>query len=375
MLKISHIITGLENGGAENMLLKLLIGIDKRRFDVNVISLTNRGVLAEQFEAAGVPVVTCNMQPGKFMLFGFISLLRHLHSLKPDIIQTWLYHADMLGGIAGRLLGIHNIVWNIRQSNLDSDMNKLHTLWTIRINAWLSGHVPVKIICNSYNAVNVHYSAGFKKDKFILIPNGFDTNTFKPDIAAKNSVRDELNLPRGCRLIGIIARFDPQKNHKGFCEAAGHLFRRSQDVYFILVGKNITWENGELVSWIESNGLPERVRLLGPRSDIARLTAALDIAVCSSYGEGFPNVIGEAMACGVPCVVTNVGDCAEIVGDTGWVVMSGDMVSLADRVAEALSLSTDEINQMGQRARARITTCYALKNIIEQYEQLYDELA
>jgi glycosyltransferase involved in cell wall biosynthesis len=369
--KIVHIITGLNSGGAEIMLLKLLSGMQHTGLEHSVISLGDRGVMAGRLEEIGVQVLTCGMTPGRISPFKFLKLVSTLRRLKPDIVQTWLYHADLLGGLAARVAGTPRVYWNIRHSNLDPDKNKRHTLWTVRTNALLSRWIPDTIVCNSSNSVAIHQGVGFDPGKFIVIPNGFDLQRFSPDAPARASVRKELGLAPHARLVGLIARFDPLKNHRGFMQAASQVAQLSPDAAFLLAGTDINSSNGALAGWIREAGLDGRVHLLGMREDIPRLTAALDVAVCCSWGEGFPNAIGEAMACAVPCVVTNVGDCAGIVGDTGWVVQPGDMAELARCIAEALGLPAEAWRARGAAARQKVIDRYSLPAIVSQYEAQY----
>jgi len=374
MYQIAHIITGLNNGGAETMLLKLLSGMDKKMFSSCVISLTGGGVMAERFESIGIPVLTCDMQPGRSNLANFFTLIRHLRRVKPDVVQTWLYHSDFLGGIAARLLGHSRVVWNIRHNNLDPDKNKSHTLWTVRINAILSRWVPETIICNSGNSADVHQSIGFDHSRFTIIPNGFDVQQFKPDASARREVREELSIPDETPLVGLIARFDAQKNHQGFIEAASLIANQHPNARFVLAGTDASWDTHALSSWIDARGLRGRMFLLGRRDDIYRITASLDVAVSTSWGEGFPNAVGEAMASGVPCVVTDVGDCSFIVGDTGYVVQAGQMSALAQQVCVLLDMPKHARAELGARARQRIVDRFLLHDIIHQYEQLYISL-
>lgn len=370
-IRVLHIITGLSNGGAETMLYKLLSGIDQRRFEIAVISLTDRGVMADRIEALGIPVLTCNMPSGYFTLSGFMRLLDHIRRPMPHLVQTWLYHSDLVGGVAAKMTGVRHILWNIRHSNLDRDKNKRHTLLAVRLNVWLSRWLPDRIICNSTNSAAIHQSIGFDSNRFIIIPNGFDTESFHPDSESRISVRKELGVSLDAPLVGLVARFDSQKNHQGFVNAAAWVHEQNPSAYFVLVGSGADWANEALINWITDKSLQGHFRLLGRRDDIPRLTAALDVAVCASWGEGFPNVVGEAMACGVPCVVTNVGDCAEIVGDTGWAVPPGDMIALADRISTALTMSAEARQAQGLAARARIVERYALADIVRRYEALY----
>ena len=371
---VIHIITGLLTGGAETMLYKLLSGMDYRRFQNTVISLTDRGQIAGSIEKLGIPVHVCGMTPGRFTFQGFYKLVLMLRKLRPDIVQTWLYHADLLGGLAAKVALTRAVVWNIRHSNFDHDKNKRHTLWIARINGLLSDFIAVKFICNSYRAAQIHQQIGFKSDRFVIIPNGFDTDKFRPNMESRLSVRRELGAVPVAPIVGLIARYDPLKNHLGFIEAAAVVAQQRNDIHFLLAGTGVDKTNSELCQWIDTMGLKGKVHLLGRRTDVSRLTAALDVAVCCSWGEGFPNVVGEAMACGVPCVVTDVGECAEIVGDTGQVVLPGDMENLAQKIISVLELPTDRRNRLCADARNRITQHYSLSSIINQYQKLYQSL-
>ena len=210
----------------------------------------------------------------------------------------------------------------------------------------------------------------------VVIPNGFDLEGFKPDSSARVSVRTELGIGPNHPVIGLVARFDPQKDHRSFIDAASILAARLPSAWFVLCGDDVTWDNQELARWIDDAGIRDRVYLLGRRDDIARLLNAFDVASLSSaYGEGFPNVVGEAMACGVPCVVTDVGDSAWIVGDTGRVVPIRDPKALADSWLALVEAGQQARQMLGARARARIIEQFDLEVIAGRYAKLYCELA
>ena len=210
----------------------------------------------------------------------------------------------------------------------------------------------------------------------VVIPNGFDLAAFRPDPPARWSVRHELSIPAETPLIGLVGRFHPQKDHQTFVQAAAWLHTRLPETHFLLCGDGITWENPTLAAWIETAGLRPCFHLLGRRDDIPRLTAALDLASSSSaYGEGFSNVIGEAMACGVPCVVTDVGDAALLVGSTGRVVPPRTPQALAQEWYALLALEREGKEQLGRAARQRIEAHFSLPAIVARYEALYAALA
>jgi glycosyltransferase involved in cell wall biosynthesis len=374
MTRVCLIITGLSTGGAEVMLAKLLQQIDRNRFTPTVISLTTTGQIGPQIAALGIPVHAVEMSHDALNLGGFLRLVRLLRQLRPDVVHTWMYHADLLGGLAARLVGIKNVIWGLRQSNLSSDQNKRSTLLVMKICAYFSWWIPKRILSCSDLGRSVHVAAGYRADKMALIPNGFDLSRFHSDAGARDSLRAELGLAKDTLIVGLIAREDPQKNHSGFIEAAVEVHASLPKVHFVLAGTGIDPENIELTELIDRAGLKNQFHLLGRRNDIPRLMASLDLLASPSFGEAFPNVLGEAMASGVPCVVTDVGDSAEIVGDTGRVVASGDMSNLARQLIELLQWPAEQRTQLGILARQRVQNLYELGDITRRYEEFYMQL-
>jgi glycosyltransferase involved in cell wall biosynthesis len=210
----------------------------------------------------------------------------------------------------------------------------------------------------------------------VVIPNGFDVKSFKPDQIARRGLREELRLADDTPLIGQIGRFDPQKDYHNFIQAAALLRATHPETRFVLCGDGLTQENSQVRDWIEEAGLDSRVHLLGRRDDVARVHAALDVlTLCSAFGEGFPNVVGEAMASGVPCVVTDVGDSAMIVGDTGRVVPARDPGGLADAWRWMLGLGPEGRAQLGLAARERIVRNFELDSIVDRYQSFHEQMA
>ncbi|MBT9173999.1 MAG: N-acetyl-alpha-D-glucosaminyl L-malate synthase [Syntrophomonadaceae bacterium] len=220
----------------------------------------------------------------------------------------------------------------------------------------------------------MHAELGYVRDKMTVIPNGFDLEVFKPDPASRLSVRRELGLPEDAVLVGLVARFDRQKDHRNFVHAAGKVAAEYPGARFLLCGSGVTAENRELDGWLRAAGVRDRCHLLGQREDVPRLMAALDVAVSSSLGEAFPLVVGEAMSCGVPCVVTDVGDSALIVGDTGKVVPSEDFAALACGIGELLEAGAERRSLLGEAARRRIGEHVSLPDMVAAYERLYREI-
>lgn len=374
MKRIVHVITGLDTGGAEMALYRLLSRLSSG-YQARVISLTTLGEVGKRIQELGVSVEALGMKSHAPNPLAIFQLALKLKGLKPDIVHTWMYHADLIGGLAARMAGVSAVTWAIRNSDLSVDKTKWTTRAVVRVCALLSRRLPNRVISCSHTARDIHVALGYDISRFVIIPNGFDLACFRQDSVARLEVRRELGIPVEAPVIGLVARLDLQKNHQGFFEAAGILHASHPDTHFILAGKAIEKNNPQVAAWVRSAGIEKVTHLLGLRHDIPRLTAAFDIATSSSWGEAFPNVVGEAMACGVPCVVTDVGDSACIVGDTGLVVKPGDMHGLAAAWANILALLPDERRALGKRARKRVAEYFELGAVVGRYETLYEEIS
>ena len=373
-IRLVHIINDVSIGGAEMMLYKLLSQVNRERFDPVVVALRNRGQLHQRIEALGVPVYNVAMRlpiPTPTSCWRLIRLMRRL---KPDLIQGWMYHgslAALFGGVfAGRSVPV---VWNIRQSLNGFNYEKRATAAIIRFLAHLSKR-PAKIIYNSRIAAAQHGAIGYELENSLVIPNGFMTSVFTPSQEARNSLRVELGIPDDTLLIGLVSRYHPVKDHANFLHAAALLLKAHPDVQFVLCGDGVNWVNPVLCKLIDDLKLTERVHLLDQRQDMPRVTAALDIATSSSCAESFPNVIGEAMSCGIPCVVTDVSDLMWIVGETGRVVQPRNAPALASAMQELIDLGAAGREQLGKSARERVLKHFPLKEIDSLYEALYEDV-
>ena len=373
-MRILHIISGLNIGGAEIMLRKLLSVWDLANDQVEVVSLTDTGMVGEQIGQLGISVMPLGMRRGRPSIFGIVRLARHLRRRKPELVQTWLYHADLIGGLACGLAGKVPVVWGIRNGVLEPVGNKRTTIWTAKFCARLSRRIPKKIVCCSTQAQRFHESMGYHAKRIVVIPNGFDLAAFRPDQSARASVRLELGIPADGFLIGLAARFDPQKDHQNFLGAARTLAMRKAEAHFILCGEGVDGNNLQLTKWADRPELKGRVHLVGRRTDMPRITASFDVACCSSYTEGFPNILGEAMACGVPCVTTDVGDAAMIVGTTGVVVPKRDPEALADAWEKLIEMSPTRRAELGASARQRIKDNFELGKVAARYQRLYQSV-
>jgi glycosyltransferase involved in cell wall biosynthesis len=373
-IRMTHLVTGLVQGGAEMTLARLLANIDRDRFVSEVIALGEFGPMADRIRSTGVALKILGMRRGRPSVAGFCRLASELRRFRPQVLQTWLYHADIAGLIAGRATGVPAIVWNVRASDMDMSHYRTMSALTLRACARWS-HQPTAVIVNSQAGKRHHERLGYRPRRWVLIPNGVDTTVFKPDAQARLAFRTELRLPEDAILIGSVARFDPMKNQPGLLRAAAIVARGHPRAHFLLAGANVDWSNPVLRDAAADPSLQGRVHLLGPRRDVPRLMAALDLAVSSSsYGEGSPNVLAEAMACGVACVATDVGDSCLIVGATGEVVMPDDPLALAAAIGRVVQLDAAARVARGMAARTRMLEEYDLPIAVARYEQLYASL-
>jgi glycosyltransferase involved in cell wall biosynthesis len=371
LIRVVHIITSLQTGGAEMMLYKLLANLDREEFESSVICLSDEGPVGEQIQALGIPVRSLGMKPSLPDPLLFWRLVRWLRQAQPDVVQTWMYHADLLGSLAARLAGGLPVAWNVQSGGLNPASDKRRTIWIQKLLARFSRSLTGQIVFCSEASKTEHVKIGYSADHMPFIPNGTDIERFKPDSAIRQEVRAELGIAESDLLVGNVARFHPVKDHQNFIQAAGYIHHQMPDARFLLCGDGIDWENAELVGWVEQAGIREAVCLLGRRADVPRLVKAFDLFMLSSQSEGFPNVIGEAMASGVPCVVTDVGDAAIIVGNTGRVASAGDSAGLAQAALELLQMSPDEFEGLRQAARQRIVQEFSLAQSVAQYGTLY----
>jgi len=373
MIKIAHVITGLSAGGAEMMLRKLLSGIDRSVYENVVITMRPAGFIGRELEKNGVPVIELTSDKNASVFKIFVQLVRVLGRERPQIVQTWLYHSDLLGTVAAKLLRVPLIVWNVRCAELDAADHPRSLFWIIKVLAYIS-RIPNAIIVNSKAGMTVHKKLGYKAKKWVLIPNGFEMENFSPSDGHYKEMRRKIGLSEKAVIIGLVARYHPMKDHKTFLEAAGILRNSCPDVHYFLIGSGVEPENEELMLEINRLRLRDHIHLLGEVENVTDVVRSLDIAVSSSYSEGFSNVVGEAMACGVPCAVTDVGDSGTIVGNTGAVVPPRNPRAMADAWSRILKMTRNERKALGASARSRIVDQYSLKHVIECYEDLYREI-
>jgi glycosyltransferase involved in cell wall biosynthesis len=355
------------------MLYKLLAETDRTRFEPVVVSLMDGGALRERIEALGVEVHTLGVRPALPTPFDLWRLIRLTRRLRPGLVIGWMYHSCLAVQLARMFSsGPAPVLWSIHYSVSSLAREKWLTAFSIRACALLS-RLPGKIIFVSRDGRSKHGPLGFSAENNCVIPNGIDAHTFAPSPGARASVRSELGLPGDALVIGMVSRYHPMKDHANFLRAAALVSKAHPETHFLLVGRGVDGDNGELRRLIRELGLTSRTHLLGERHDIPRLVAALDVfSLSSRYGESFPNVIGEAMACAVPCVVTDVGDASWIVGDTGRTVPPGDAGALARAWAEMIRHGGEGRAALGRAALSRVKELFPVKSVVQRYEAVYE---
>lgn len=362
-MRVLHVITGLGQGGAETMLAKLIEALPGLTH--MVVPLTGELALRARIEAAGGQVSPLGMRGPLGLPAAVARLAVHIRRVRPDVIQSWLYHADLAATLARAAAASRApLAWSLRCSDMDLARYALATRLVVRALARLSG-VPSVIASNSEAGLAWHRRLGYRPRRAIVIPNGFETDRFRPDPAARARLLALAGWGEDAVIVGLVARVDPMKDHGGFLEAFA---RTPSALHAVLVGRGT-----------EALAIPPalagRVVALGACEDVAALMAGFDIAcLASRFGEGFPNVLGEAMACGVACVTTDVGDAAVIVGPAGIVVPPGDPASLAEALTR-LAADPDQRRALGAAGRARVLAEYALPAVAARYAALWRGLA
>lgn len=370
---VMHVISNLNDGGAEGALYRLCI--HSHHYKHVVVSMMDCGKYGPMLEAAGIGLYCLEMPQGKPTWKGVVSFWRLLRTVRPDVVQTWMYHADLMGGLMARLAGVHRVYWGIRHGNLTPGTVKRSTILIAKLCALLSKFVPDRIVSCSLNASNSHVAIGYEKSRMTVIPNGYDVSRFTPDPTARASLRSEWGACDGSFVLGMVARFNAQKDHANLFHALRILKGQGRLFHCVLVGPEMDGGNLQLQSLLQKFDVTDVVRLLGARRDVPAVMNALDLHVLSSLGEAFPNVLAESMACGTPCVTTDVGDAAYIVGESGWVVQPQDSLLLSDAIAKAMDLCEAVDGDWLSRknlARLRIVDYFGIDKMVLDYDAIWN---
>jgi glycosyltransferase involved in cell wall biosynthesis len=371
MIKVAHITTGLETGGAEVQLMRLISALDKDKFEMMVISMDRETYLADRIRELGVTVHSLTLRKQPHALWqGY----KKLKEFNPDVIHGTMYQGGVFGTLCSPFLKKRpHVIWTVHEPLEHYDQEPLRKRLQLRLWGLMSG-MPECLMYVSHLNKEQHVPYGFNNKKAIVIPNGVDTSRFGPARDKGLAIRKELGIPDDCIVIGKTARYHRQKNHEGFLRSAALLAKKHDNVRFMLVGTNVDENNETLTGLVQSLGLEGKVYMLGNREDIPEIVNAYDVATLTSLGEAFPLTLGEAMVSAVPCVATDVGDNAYIIDDTGYVVPVADDQAMADSWEKIVVLSNEERLELGQRARQRCLDNFTLEQQTKQHDELYTTL-
>lgn len=374
MITVLHVITGLRQGGAEQALARLVMRSDRARFRHIVAPLRDGGFWEEKLRAAGVDIRPLRLNSITDALPALGRLRRLIRAERPAIVQSWLYHADALAALAAPASHGAYLVWNLRNTDLGASGRGS---WRALV-AFLASQSrkPDLIISNSRAGLYAHVARGYKPRRSEIIPNGVDVSVFRPMPEARAAARQKLGLPEAACVVAMPARYEGFKDHGTFVEAARIACDRCFGGAFALAGEGVDARNTHLKSLIDSASLRDRIHILPPQDDMPTFYAAADVVtLSSSHGEGFPNVLAEAMACAVPVVATDVGDVRDLVGDAGAVVPPRDPQALADAWRAIADRTPEERRALGAAGRARVDARFTLERCIAAYESAYAALA
>lgn len=372
--RLIHVINNLETGGAETMLLRLMQSIDRSRFDPVIVTMIEPGSLGPSFAELGIELHALGAKPGRIsprILFKLRSLIRSLH---PNLIQSWLYHSNLAAFLARSLRGTHApLAWSIRHSIYDLGNEPWLTRQVIRAGARCSSRVS-GIVFNSQTSLEQHQRFGFQAPKQVVIPNGFDLSEFRPLEGARNKFISTLGLKQDSFLVGHAGRYHHIKDHALLAESCARLVERGIDVQLLCAGRGCE-PGGALESLKSSSGLGPRLHMLGEQRPLAPFLSGLDCLVMSSKSEAFPNVLAEAMATGVACISTDVGDARLILGDPERLVPPGNPEILAEALVGLHSLGPEARSRLGSEGRQRVEAHFDLQRVSDLYQEFWSDLA
>ena len=374
-MKILHIIVGLKTGGAEIALKRLVEAhAENPNFRHEVVSLTDIGKVGVHLIGRGIKVQSLGMRSTIGSVFALWRLIRLIRKVRPDIVQTWMYHADLIGGLAARFAGVKNVVWGIRTTEICAGGSKL-TIIIRKLCAVLSALVPSVIVCVAEASKRLHVALGYDAHRMVVIPNGFVAHDLRQLTKQAKALRKKFGFKDQDIVIGSVGRFNAVKDQQSFIHAAGIILNKYFNVYIIMAGRDINANNVELAKWINETGCGQRFILLDERDDVAVCMKAMDVFCLHSRAEGFPNVLGEAMAVARASVSTDVGDAALLLGDCGLIVAKDNISVLAEGLEKIINYPKEEREILGQKARRRIKQYYTLQQTVNQFEGIYHQAA
>ena len=354
--RIAFLIPRLDVGGAQRQLVELASGLQSDGWQVRILAFYGGGALEPELRERGIDFRVLEKR-GRWDFASFaVRLVRDLRRDRPDILHSYLGTPNLLSVLMKPLLPGVRVAWGIRASDMNFERYDWAARFTFRVGCRLSVLADI-IVCNSSSGSEFHKANGYPPSKMVVIENGIDTDRYSPDSVARQEIRAEWQVGDGQVLVGMVGRLDLMKDHPTFLQAASELAAEWPMVRFVCIGDGPSEYRVHLTRMASALGLDERLLWSGERLDMSRIYNALDLAVSASCSEGFPNVLAEAMATGVPCVATDVGDSRVVVGDTGWLCRASDSHALAQTIALALQ------SPGGPRARGAA----ARKRVIEEF--------
>lgn len=370
-MRVAHVIARLETGGAEHALLRLAQGCAARGVQQRVLALLPGGSLWPDYDAAGLAPQALNLraQPVRAAW----GLARALRAWRPDVVQTWMYHADVVGGLAARMAGAP-VVWGVRQTSIGEVATSASVRWMYRAARGLSAHLPSAVVFNAQAAHDSHHAYGYRHAVSHVIPNGLDVQRLLAS-ADRGALRHELGLGADAVLVGHLGRYTPEKDHANLLQAFALAATAHPALHLVAAGRGVDGHNPALQQVLAPLGLAHRVRLLGERSDAARVLSGLDIFVLASRHEGFPNALLEAMALGLPCVTTDCGDAARMAGDAAHVVPRGDPAALGQAIGALAAGGHSQRRHLGARAAARVASHFGIDAMCNGFEAVWRDVA
>lgn len=370
-IRVLFVIRSLERGGAEGQLVSLAKGMAERGFTVAVLTLYPGGSLAPRIVEGGAAHISLDKRSRWDLIMPLWRAVRHVRRFRPDIVHGYLPVGNIFALLLGRSIGA-KVIWGIRASRMDTAMYDWLNAASLRVATWCSRWVDL-IICNSQSGAADHISDGFPAARSLVIPNGIDTQRFRPNSVTRAKTRGQWGIGEAAFVLGHVGRVDPVKDHSLLFRATAELFARQPHVRRQLritcVASGDPTSVAPLASLIASLGLSEHVRWLWNLEAPEDVYVAFDALAMTSNAEGFPNVVGEAMSCAVPCVATDVGDTALLLGECGYLVPPRDVSAFAHALRRSIEATLEQRNELGARARERVLEHFDRRRLINRTEE------
>ncbi len=377
-MKVLHIISGLKSGGAEGVLYRLILNDNKNEH--YVISLTNEGFYGHLLKKKKIYVNCLNLKKNFNFIFQFLKLIFLIKKINPDVVQCWMYHGDVFGGLAAKAIGKKKIFWNLRNSDLDIQWSNKSTIFLAKLSSYLSYIIPYKIISCSNKSTIVHTNIGYCSKKILLIENGFDKVKFKYSLNLEKYWKSKIKIKSRNIVFGFAGRWSDQKDFQTLFKAFSFFtkkIKKPHNLKLLLIGKNINKKNKNLLKEINKYGLYNYLILIDETNFINEILNVIDIGIFASKGnEGFPNVIAEKMLTSIPCIVADVGDSRRIVGKSGWVYKKRNWIDLKKKINQVYTnFILSKLDWVAKKnfSRKKIINSYPLKSMVKKYNQAWNK--